>query len=76
MAVKILSPKKSDLLWKRGQLSPIRFSIDEKIYETYEPYFFVKKLTKLFRNRLKRYTMKEYLEDEVSELSSSRDDAK
>jgi hypothetical protein len=76
MAVKILSPKKSDLLWKRGQLSPIRFSIDEKIYETYEPYFFVKKLTKLFRNRLKRYTMKEYLEDEVSELNSSRDDAK
>jgi hypothetical protein len=76
MAVKILSPKKSDLLWKRGQLSPIRFSIGEKIYETYEPYFFVKKLTKLFRNKLKRYTMKEYLEDEVSELNSSRDDAK
>jgi hypothetical protein len=75
MAVKILSPKKSDLLWKKGQLSPIRFKYNEKIYETYEPYFFVKKLTKLQRNKFKRYTMKEYLE-EASELNLSKNNAK
>jgi hypothetical protein len=71
MAVKILQPKKPDLLWKRGQLSPIRFKYNEKIYETYEPYFFIKKLTKLLRNRLKSYKIKEFLEDEVSDLNSS-----
>jgi hypothetical protein len=52
-----------------GQLSPIRFENNGKIYETYEPYLMVKKLAKFWRNRLKHYTMEEFLEDEVSELN-------
>jgi hypothetical protein len=51
-----------------GQLSPIRFEYNAKIYETYEPYFLISMIAKKKNTSIKNLLFIEFLKSQKLNL--------
>jgi hypothetical protein len=72
--IKIILPKKKQLVKKRKHLLPIRFEFRDSIYETYEPYFLVSKIARNENLSIKNLLFLELLRSQ--KLSSLKNNAK